>query len=251
MIELVQTAGTSLDPDRTDVDRVEPAAGTAPHRLDVAEVVASLQSDAANGLTDTEARLRLERRGPNALTAATRAPAWRRFAAQFQSVLVVLLLIATGISASLWAFERDAALPYEALAILAVVLINATLGHVQQSRAESAVAALRAMAAPGATVVRDTTRQTISASLLVPGDILLLEEGNLVAADARLIEVSGLETAEATLTGESLPVSKSPHPLRGLRSAIATTWCSRAPRCRAGMRGLSSPRRACGRRSDA
>src|SRR6185369_5976213 len=83
---------------------------------------------------------------------------------QFRDVLVVLLLIATAISAVLWAIERDAALPYEAIAIFAVVLLNAALGYVQESRAEAAVAALRALAAADATVIRDGQRQSISAT---------------------------------------------------------------------------------------
>jgi P-type Ca2+ transporter type 2C len=88
-----------------------------------------------------------------------RSPSRRRFLAQFQDVLVLLLLAATAISVALWAVERDAALPYEAIAIFAVVLLNATMGYVQESRAESAVAALRAMSAADATVIRDGERR--------------------------------------------------------------------------------------------
>ena len=88
------------------------------------------------GLTSAEVGSRLERYGRNELAAGKATPAWRRFLAQFQDVLVVLLLIAAGISAGLWAYERDAGLPYEALAILAVIMLNATLGYVQRARAE-------------------------------------------------------------------------------------------------------------------
>src|SRR5688500_5106704 len=122
---------------------------------------AALGSNAQRGLTDDEARAGLGRYGRNELTAEIPAPRWRRLLAQFQNVLVILLLVATAISAGLWAFERDAALPYEAIAILAVVLLNATMGYVQESHAEAAVAALRVMSSAHASVVRDGERQSI------------------------------------------------------------------------------------------
>ena len=179
-----------------------------PHRRHVEDVVAELRTDLGRGLTDAEARSRLERHGRNELAAEKPAPAWARFLAQFQNALVVLLLIATGISAALWAYERGGGLPYEAIAILAVVVLNATLGYVQESRAEAAVAALRAMSAADAAVIRDGERRSIPASELVAGDIILIEEGDTIPADGRLVESAALQTAEAALTGESLPVSK-------------------------------------------
>ena len=124
------------------------------YRLHASELIATLRTDERQGLGDEEARARLAQYGPNELAAHKPVPAWRRFLSQFQDVLVILLLIATGISAALWVVERDAALPYEAIAILAVVLLNATMGYVQESRAEAAVAALRAMSAADATVIR-------------------------------------------------------------------------------------------------
>ena len=178
------------------------------YRQDVDDVAAALGTDLRRGLTEAEARRRLERDGANELAAAAPVPAWRRFLAQFQDVLVLLLLAATAISAGLWAYERDAPLPYEAIAILVVVLLNATLGYVQESRAEAAVAALRAMSAAGATVIRDGTRRGIAAAAVVAGDLILIEEGDTVPADARLVETAALQTAEAALTGESLPVAK-------------------------------------------
>jgi Ca2+-transporting ATPase len=159
-------------------------------------------------LTDTEVATRLERYGRNELAAEKAISGWVRFLAQFQDVLVILLLIATAISAGLWAYERDANLPYEAIAILAVVLLNATLGYVQQARAEAAVAALRAMSAPDAAVIRNGERRSIPAAEIVPGDIVLIEEGDTVPADGRLLESTALHSAEAALTGESLPVTK-------------------------------------------
>jgi Ca2+-transporting ATPase len=100
-------------------------------------------------------------------------------------------------------------LPYEAIAIFAVVLLNAVMGYIQESRAEQAVAALRQMSAAHANVIRDGTRQSIPATEVVPGDLILIEEGDKVPADARVIHATALQTAEAALTGESLPVSKN------------------------------------------
>jgi Ca2+-transporting ATPase len=183
---------------------------TGAYRQPVEDVIAAVATDAHKGLTADEARVRLQRYGPNELRAAVAIPAWRRFLAQFQDVLVILLLVATAISAALWAIERDAALPYEAFAILAVVLLNATMGYIQEARAEAAVAALRAMSAADATIIRDGERRSVAATQIVPGDIILIEEGDTIPADARLIDAAALQTAEAALTGESLPVIKDP-----------------------------------------
>ncbi len=181
---------------------------TATHRLHASELVVTLRTDERRGLADEDARGRLTQHGPNELPAEEPVPAWRRFLAQFQDVLVVLLLVATGLSAVLWSIERDSAVPYEAIAILVVVLLNASMGYWQGARAEAAVTALRAMSAPVAAVVRDGERRSIPASQLVPGDIILVEEGHTIPADGRVLESAALQTAEAALTGESLPVAK-------------------------------------------
>ena len=185
------------------------------YRTPVEEVLAALDSDARQGLTAGEAGARLARVGPNELPAEPPIPAWRRVLAQFRDVLVILLLVATAVSAVLWAIERDAPLPYEAIAILVVVLLNATMGYFQEARAEAAVAALRAMSAAQALVIRDGERQVVAAAGIVPGDIVVVAEGDTIPADARLIESAALQTAEAALTGESLPVAKSPETLPG------------------------------------
>src|SRR5215471_3993607 len=186
---------------------------TEAYQQSVDEVLAALGADARRGLSEGEARARLQRYGKNELTAEKPVPAWRKFLAQFQDVLVILLLIATGISAGLWLYERESALPYEAMAIFAVVVLNAIMGCMQQSRAEAAVAALRQMSAAHAHVIRDGARQSIPATEVVPGDIILIEEGDTVPADARLLQSTALQTAEAALTGESLPVSKDTLPI--------------------------------------
>jgi len=183
------------------------------YRLPAQTVLADLASDARVGLTPEEARLRVERYGRNELTAEKPVPQWRKFLAQFHSPLVILLLVGAAVSITLWFVERDSALPYEAIAILAVVLLNAVMGYVQQSRAEQSVAALRQMSAAKAKVIRGGTRHTLETTDLVPGDLIIVEEGDTVPADARLIRIAALHTAEAALTGESLPVEKDVAPI--------------------------------------
>ncbi|MBC7879940.1 MAG: cation-translocating P-type ATPase [Anaerolineae bacterium] len=172
-------------------------------------VLTALVTTAQNGLSEVETDERLARIGQNELSVEDPVPAWRKFLAQFQNVLVILLLIATAISAGLWLYERKSALPYESIAIFSIVLLNAILGYLMESRAEKAVAALRQMSAAHANVIRDGARQRIEATKLVPGDIILLEEGDTIPADARLIQATSLLTAEASLTGESSSVSKN------------------------------------------
>ncbi len=185
----------------------------SPYRQSVDAVAAALGTDARRGLEDADARARLAQHGRNDLAVERPVPGWRRFLAQFHNLLVILLLVATAISAGLWAYERDAALPYEAIAILAVVLLNATMGYLQESRAEAAVAALRAMSAADASVIRGGERRRIPASEVVPGDLILIEEGDTIPADARVVESTALHAAEAALTGESLPVPKDAAPM--------------------------------------
>ncbi|MCC7210102.1 MAG: cation-translocating P-type ATPase, partial [Anaerolineae bacterium] len=183
------------------------------YQLPPVEVVKMLGSDAQRGLSPDEAARRLEQYGRNELESEPPIPAWRRFLAQFQSPLVILLLIATVISFIVWLIERESALPFEAIAIFAIVLLNAILGYIQEARAEKAVAALKAMSAAQATVIRGGERREVPAAEIVPGDILLIEEGDTIAADARLLQVTGLQAAEASLTGESLPVTKDVGPI--------------------------------------
>jgi len=185
------------------------------HALPVAEVVARLAVDPVRGLATAEAQARLARAGRNELPAAPPAPWWRKFRDQFRSPLVLLLLAAGGISIAVWWFEGGHGAPYEALTILAIVLANAILGFVQEERAEHAVASLQKMTAATALVVRDGERVTVPAAELVPGDVILVEEGATIPADARVIESVSLQTAEAALTGESTPVAKDSAPVPG------------------------------------
>jgi Ca2+-transporting ATPase len=203
----------------------------AAFRLSADDVVKSLGADVQHGLTDEEARARLARDGPNELAAAPPVPGWRKFLAQFQDILVILLLIATAVSAAVWFYERDSALPYEAIAIFAVVLLNAAIGFIQEERAEAAVAALRALSAEEASVIRGGERKRVPANEVVVGDTLLVEEGDTTPADARVVESTALQTAEATLTGESLPVTKDADPIAGdVALGDRTNMCSAARR---------------------
>ncbi len=184
-----------------------------PYRQSVEAVLQALTTDTNAGLSTAEAIARIARYGRNELSAEQPVPAWRRFLAQFHDPLVILLLIATLVSATLWVVQGDSALPYEAIAIFAVVVLNAVMGYVQRARAEQAVAALQQMSAALATVLRDGERKRIPATELVPGDIILIEEGDTIPADARLVGATALQTAEAPLTGESLPVTKHIDPI--------------------------------------
>ncbi len=181
---------------------------TPAYRQPAEAVVAAQHTDAQRGLNQAEARRRLASAGPNELAAPAPLPAWRRFLAQFANMLVILLFSAAAISTVLWLLERHSALPYEAIAILAIVLLNAVMGYVQEARAENAMAALRKLSANEALVMRDGAQRKVAAADIVCGDLLVLEEGSTVPADARLVQASALQTAEAALTGESVPASK-------------------------------------------
>jgi Ca2+-transporting ATPase len=186
-----------------------------PYRESATAVVAELGSDIANGLDGAEAARRLHRYGPNRLKSAPDKPWWRHLLEQFANLLVIILLIATLISAVEWllADPRETALPYEAIVIMAIVMLNALLGFIQESRAERSVRALMALAAPESTLVRDGRRQRSPAHEIVPGDILLVEAGDRIPADARLIDDANLQVDEAALTGESVPVAKDAQPI--------------------------------------
>ena len=129
----------------------------AAYRLEAADAIAAQGANAAAGLTTNEAQARLAKYGPNELLSAPPVPAWRKFLAQFNNPLVMLLLGATVVSFIVWLIERDSTLPFEALAILSIVVLNSILGYAQEARAERAVAALKAMAAAHATCLLYTS----------------------------------------------------------------------------------------------
>ena len=171
------------------------------HSQSIEKVVSELETEIAQGLTAENAAKRLERVGPNELHEKPSVPFWKLVLAQLNSFVVILLIVASIISALLGDYV-------EAAAIMAIVVLNAVLGVVQESRAEAALAALKKMAAPEAEVIRDGHRQKISSRELVPGDVVLLEAGNFVPADLRLVESINLKIDEASLTGESNAVEK-------------------------------------------
>jgi P-type Ca2+ transporter type 2C len=166
-------------------------------------IAAELATDPARGLSAAEAQRRLAIYGPNELAQTVATSALTIFARQFASLVIWILIFAASVSAVMG--ER-----VDAIAIVAIVVLNAVIGFLQEYRAEQAVAELKRMTAPKGRVLRDASAATVPASVLVPGDVLLVEAGDLVAADARLLEEAGLETNEAALTGESVPVGKSP-----------------------------------------
>ncbi|HEY5270679.1 MAG TPA: cation-translocating P-type ATPase [Anaerolineales bacterium] len=171
------------------------------HALSTEEVLEHLKVR-ENGLTGTEAAERMAQYGQNQLTEASRPGFLQLLWEQFNNFIVILLIVAAVISAFLGEW-------IDASAILAIVVLNAVLGIIQERRAEEALAALQKLAAPDAHVMRDGKRTTVPAGDLVPGDIVFLEAGNHVPADLRLLEAVNLQVEEAALTGESLPVSKN------------------------------------------
>jgi len=180
--------------------------------LSSADCLGKLNTSAA-GLSNQEAQRRLNEYGPNELQAAHRISPWAIFFQQFKNVLIIILLIATVISAFLGH-------EIEAIAIAIIVLLAVLLGFIQEYRAEQAIEALRKMAAPTASALRDGQETNIPARELVPGDVIVLRAGDKIPADARLIEAVNLQIEEAALTGESVPVEKNTALIENLNPAI-------------------------------
>ena len=185
----------------------------APYERPAQQVLADLGADAVTGLTSAEVRERQRLYGANILRATTPTPAWQRFVAQFHDPQVYLLLAAAALSLVVFWLEHTGGIPFESLIILAIVLLNAALGFFQEDRAERALASLRKMAPAEATAIRDGEQRRLLAEELVPGDVLVLHEGDVIAADTRLLQARSLHTSEASLTGESLPVLKMTEPV--------------------------------------
>src|SRR5262245_10486311 len=172
------------------------------HAMAAHDVVRRLDTDVATGLDPAEVSARLGRYGPNRLPEAARQSAFQRFLLQFKNVLVYILLGAAVIKAAMGAWVDTAV-------ILAVVVLNALLGFIQEGRAEQALDSIRNMLSPEARTVRGGETRLIPAEDLVPGDVVLLESGDRIPADLRLADVKNLRTEEAALTGESVPADKT------------------------------------------
>ena len=160
------------------------------------------------GLSQTEAARRLAEHGPNALPEAKAISLWQRLISQFKSALIYILLFALALDLALWLHEGAKTVPYEAIAIALILVLNAGLGAYQESKAEEALARLKALAMPSVWVMRDGALAQIPANELVPGDIARIEAGDRVPADGRLVEGQGVMADESILTGESLPIDK-------------------------------------------
>jgi Ca2+-transporting ATPase len=180
--------------------------------MTAAEATTALESDLQKGLTGKQVHERREKFGPNELREAARRGFWRMLLDQFNQFLVLILIVAAIVSALIgWSdYSRsgDTAEFIDAIAIMAIVILNAILGVVQEGRAEEALAALQKMSAPNARVLRGGYTQTVPSRELVPGDVVILETGNYVPADVRLVESVNLRIEEASLTGESVAVGK-------------------------------------------
>jgi Ca2+-transporting ATPase len=172
------------------------------YRMSADAVIAELDTNPQAGLSSDEAARRQAQYGPNELVEKGAKSPWLILLDQFKDTMVIILIIAALVSLFLGEIE-------EVFIILAIVVLNAVIGFSQEYRAEQAIAALRKLAVPEVTVLRDGRLQNIPAANLVPGDVLKLETGDLVSADGRLIESASLRAEEAALTGESAPVGKS------------------------------------------
>ncbi len=179
------------------------------HNADAQTICGALNTSADSGLSQKEAQLRLDQHGPNKLAEKKRKPLLARFFDQFKDVMILILLAAAAVSFIVAVNGHDPSEFFEPLLIVLIVVLNAVMGMVQESKAEAALEALENMSAPHARVLREGKELSIDAWRLVPGDIILLEAGDYVPADARLIQSASLQCEESALTGESVPVQKN------------------------------------------
>ena len=171
------------------------------------DVLAEVKTDASNGITAAEAASRLATYGPNKLKEAEKDPLWKRFFAMMADPMVIMLIIAAVISAVTGMAQGEADFA-DVFIIMFVVVLNSVLGVVQEYQAENALAALQEMSAAQSKVIRDGRQITVPSSELVPGDIVILEAGDAVPADCRIIESASMKIEESALTGESVPADK-------------------------------------------
>ncbi len=179
------------------------------HAMTENEALMTLSTDPEKGLTGAEAEKRLKSIGKNAITEEKRPSILKRFFAQFSDFMIITLIISAAVSAAVSFFMGEGDLT-DPVIILSIVTLNAVIGVIQESRAENAISALKKLTDPKATVIRDGKTQSIATESVAVGDILLLSSGDMVPADARIISCRGLKVNESSLTGEAMPVEKSP-----------------------------------------
>lgn len=184
------------------------------HLMKAEDACAFLEVAPANGLTSAEVVRRQQKFGPNEIIEMAGRPWWRILLDQFTDFMIIVLIVAAIISGVVGE-------PADAIAIIVIIILNALIGFAQEFRAERAVAALKRMVKTMVRVRRNQTTHLLVAAELVPGDIVLLEAGNMVAADIRLLETIDLEVDEAALTGESVPVSKNVSPMQDKNAMLA------------------------------
>ena len=176
------------------------------HEMDKKEVVEALNTDLSSGLTGSDVKKRLKQYGKNELDEGEKQSALLLFFSQFKDFMVLVLLAATLLSGILGEYM-------DAIAIIAIVVINAFLGFYQERRAEKSLQALKELSAPHVHVMRDGQWVKIPSKEIFPGDVIKFSSGDRIGADVRLVDVNSLEIEESALTGESLPVSKITDPL--------------------------------------
>ncbi len=179
-----------------------------PHTKDLKEIESELQTNLQKGLTEEEVSKRISTYGENKLKEKKKKNFFIRFLEQFKDVMIIILLLAAVVSFVVAIVEKEPSEFIEPALILFIVILNATIGVIQENKAEKALQALQNMSAPHAKVLRDGKEHIINSSMVVPGDIIILEAGDFVPADARLITSANLKCEESALTGESVPAEK-------------------------------------------
>ena len=179
-------------------------------KLSKEECVKTLETNAQTGLSAQQVKKRLEQYGTNELTQKKKSGFFKKFIGQFSDFMVIILLIAAGVSFVMSLIRHDTDF-MDSIIILSIVVVNALTGVIQESRAEKAIEALKKLSSPQATVVREGKQMRIDSCGLVPGDLVVLSTGDMVPADLRLLQAHSLKAEESALTGESLPVEKNPN----------------------------------------
>lgn len=180
-----------------------------PHSRSIEDILHDLDTDAELGLSEKQVLNRQEKYGKNSLTHKENRSLLSRFINQFKDVMILILIAAAIVSFVIAAHSGSVKEFFEPALILLIVVLNAAIGTAQESKAEKALSALKSLSAPHARVIRSGREQSVNADLLVPGDIIKLEAGDYVPADARLLRSSSLKCEESALTGESIPAEKN------------------------------------------